>query len=158
MDHHVWRVSLTPSAATPSSSLADACSFDLRKDEIDWEWTGTDTDEAQNNYFWSGDVGSYSGGGTAKASKRDATYHVYGLNWTPDQLQWLVDGKVVRTLTKASTKDGALYMYPQTPSRIQMSVWPAGIEGASQGTLDWAGGMIDWSSSEYKANVSMGAP
>lgn len=70
-------------------------------------------------------------------------------------LRRTVNGRTVRTLTKASTLDSAsgLFKYPQTPSRIQMSVWPAGIAGAPQGTLDWAGGMIDWGSSEYKTKV-----
>lgn len=36
-----------------------------------------------------------------------------------------------------------------TPSRVQLSIWPAGIEGSAQGTVDWAGGMIDWSDPDY---------
>lgn len=71
--------------------------------------------------------------------------------------------------------------YPDTPARVQLSIWPAGIESSAQGmlvnttllcaattarlllifvfshhsvagTIDWAGGMIDWTSSEYTAN------
>ncbi|ORY79795.1 concanavalin A-like lectin/glucanase domain-containing protein [Leucosporidium creatinivorum] len=121
------------------------------KDEIDWESTGSDTDEAQTNYYWEGDVNNYKNGGSATAKNSDSTYHVYGFDWTPDQLEWTIDGKTVRTLTRDSTKNGSLYKYPQTPSRIQMSVWPAGIAGASQGTIDWAGGMIDWTTSTYKS-------
>jgi beta-glucanase (GH16 family) len=41
--------------------------------------------------------------------------------------------------------------YPQTPSRIQLSIWPAGIPGEPQGTVDWSGGMIDWSNSDYQS-------
>lgn len=39
-----------------------------------------------------------------------------------------------------------------TPSRIQLSIWPAGIAASAQGTIDWAGGMIDWSDPDYVAN------
>lgn len=47
-----------------------------------------------------------------------------GVVWTPSQLQWTINGNVVRTLTKESTLDPVvpgLYHYPQTPSRIQLS-------------------------------------
>lgn len=30
------------------------------KDEIDWEWPGAQTTEAQSNYFWQGFVRTYS--------------------------------------------------------------------------------------------------
>lgn len=42
--------------------------------------------------------------------------------------------------------------YPSTPSRVQISIWPAGISSSAQGTIDWAGGMIDWQSDEIKQN------
>ena len=29
------------------------------KDEIDWEWPGTKTTEAQSNYFWQGVIRMY---------------------------------------------------------------------------------------------------
>ncbi|GAA6034288.1 hypothetical protein JCM8097_003826 [Rhodosporidiobolus ruineniae] len=119
------------------------------KDEIDIEWTGGETDEVQTNYFWEGVVPDWTEnhGGTHTAKNRDTTYHTYTMNWTPTQLQWLVDNKVVRTLLKSNTTGGN--QYPQTPSRVQFSVWPAGIAGTSNGTIEWAGGMIDWSSKEY---------
>ncbi|SGZ14717.1 BQ5605_C029g10613 [Microbotryum silenes-dioicae] len=126
------------------------------KDEIDWEWTGTDRNEAQSNYFWEGDLNDYKNGGTAETSSNRANnYIVYGFNWTPDQLQWTVAGKVVRTLTRSSTYDSASgrYEYPQTPSRIQMSVWPAGIVASAPGTVTWAGGMIDWSKAPFQARI-----
>ncbi|GAA5878225.1 hypothetical protein JCM16303_002692 [Sporobolomyces ruberrimus] len=112
------------------------------KDEIDWEFTTSNTSDAQNNYFWEGDVNDFMNGGTSIAKNRDTTYHVFGINWTPDRLDWTIDGRTVRTLLKSDTKDGR---FPQTPSRIQFSVWPAGISSSPKGTIDWAGGLIDWS-------------
>ncbi|BGP14184.1 putative glycosidase CRH2 [Rhodosporidiobolus nylandii] len=122
------------------------------KDEIDWEFTTNNTDEAQNNYYWEGDVNNYKNGGTAVSRNRDTTYTRYGIVWTPSQLDWTINGKSVRTLKKSDTTDGR---YPQTPSRVQFSVWPAGVDGASQGTVDWAGGLIDWSSKEYTSQGGM---
>lgn len=42
------------------------------------------------------------------------------------------------------------YQFPQTPSRLQMSLWPAGQPSNAQGTIDWAGGEIDWNSEDIK--------
>lgn len=42
--------------------------------------------------------------------------------------------------------------YPSTPSRIQISIWPAGISTSAQGTIDWAGGLINWQDPDYTTN------
>jgi len=46
------------------------------KDEIDWEFTTSNTSEAQNNYYWEGDVNNYENGGTAISRNRDTTFHI----------------------------------------------------------------------------------
>ncbi|GAA5904155.1 uncharacterized protein JCM6883_002095 [Sporobolomyces salmoneus] len=112
------------------------------KDEIDLEWTTSNASETQTNYYWEGDVNNYENGGTAITRNRDTTFHIFGINWTPDRLDWTIDGRTVRTLLKSDTTNGR---FPQTPSRVQFSVWPAGISSSPQGTIDWAGGLIDWS-------------
>ncbi|GAA6051512.1 hypothetical protein JCM3770_000390 [Rhodotorula araucariae] len=124
------------------------------KDEIDFEWTTNNTNEVQSNWYWEGDVDNYSHGKSHTAQNRAAQFITYGIQWTPTQLDWLVDGKSVRTVRKSDDKNGR---YPQTPSRVQFSVWPAGIEGTSDGTVKWAGGMIDWSSPLYTATNSFQA-
>jgi Glycosyl hydrolases family 16 len=47
-----------------------------------------------------------------------ADFHVYRVEWYPDHMTWIVDGKPVRTVNKADTYDGKLaeYIYP-------MEVW-----------------------------------
>lgn len=42
-----------------------------------------------------------------------------------------------------------IYNYPSSPSRIQLSIWPGGLPSAPQGTIDWAGGLIDWFVSSF---------
>ncbi|GAA5992461.1 hypothetical protein JCM10908_000827 [Rhodotorula pacifica] len=118
------------------------------KDEIDIEWTGNDTSSWDSNWFWEGDVGSYDHGGTHQAANRDEQYHTYTMNWTPSQLSWAVDGNTVRTIQKSKQTN---QRFPQTPSRVQFSVWPAGISSSPQGTIDWAGGMINWKDPTYTA-------
>jgi beta-glucanase (GH16 family) len=79
-------------------------------------------------------------------------WHTYEIDWTPDQVQWIVDGKVQRTLKKSDTfnETANRYQFPQTPSRLQMSLWPAGQASNAQGTIDWAGGEIDWNSQDIQ--------
>jgi hypothetical protein len=40
-----------------------------------------------------------------------------------------IDGKAVRTVQASTTKNGSVTEFPNTPSRIQLSLWPAGING-----------------------------
>ena len=44
------------------------------------------------------------------------------------------------------------YEYPSTPARVQLSLWPGGIETNGKGTIDWAGGLIDWNSEDMQTN------
>lgn len=79
-------------------------------------------------------------------------WHTYEIDWTPDQVQWIIDGEVMRTLKKSDTwnEEKSRYQFPQSPARLQMSIWPAGLPSAAQGTIDWAGGVIDWNSEDIQ--------
>lgn len=74
--------------------------------------------------------------------------HTYTIDWQPDQITWSIDGNVGRTLEKKNTYNTTdnKYHFPQTPSRVQLSLWPAGLPSNGQGTIDWAGGLINWDS------------
>lgn len=76
------------------------------------------------------------------------------LDWQPDQLIWAIDDRIVRTLLRADTysPSSGQYKYPTTPSRVQVSIWPGGIPAAAEGTVEWAGGMIQWNEPEYVEN------
>lgn len=82
-----------------------------------------------------------------------ANYHDYEIDWQPDTLTWSIDGNVVRTLKKADTWNatGNRFTFPQTPARVQLSLWPAGLASNGEGTIEWAGGLIDWNS-QYMTN------
>ncbi|WRT63183.1 uncharacterized protein IL334_000086 [Kwoniella shivajii] len=126
------------------------------KDEIDWEWPGAITDKVQTNYWFLG-VANYSatqGAAVDIASDSSSNFHTYTFDWQEDYLNWSIDGQVVRTVLKQDTlsDDGTQYKYPSTPSRIQLSIWPAGISTSAQGTIDWSGGMIDWTDPDYVSN------
>ena len=80
------------------------------------------------------------------------TYHTYEIDWTPDALTWSVDGTSLRTVFRNQTWNATSnqYHYPQTPSRVQLSLWPAGLASNGQGTVAWSGGLVDWNSADIK--------
>lgn len=75
-------------------------------------------------------------------------YHTYRIEWTPEQITWLIDGKSIRTKLKSDTWNATAQQwdFPQTPARVQLSIWPGGLASNAPGTIEWAGGPIDWSS------------
>lgn len=122
------------------------------KDEIDWEWPGTTTTEAQSNYFWQGFFPSPTNGEThGGLTDTYSNFHDYTIDWQPETLTWSIDGKVIRTVKKSDTIKNGMTLYPTTPARVQFSIWPAGIEGSGEGTVAWAGGMIDWNDPDLKS-------
>ncbi|RPD61467.1 hypothetical protein L226DRAFT_539800 [Lentinus tigrinus ALCF2SS1-7] len=123
------------------------------KDEIDWEFPGDQTTEGQSNFFWQGVVPQKTVGEThGNLSDTFSNYHDYTIDWQQDTLTWLIDGQTVRTLKRSDvTGDDGVSRYPSTPSRVQLSIWPAGINSSGQGTIDWAGGLINWDDPDYKA-------
>lgn len=41
-------------------------------------------------------------------------------------------------------------MFPQTPARLELSLWPGGLASNAEGTIEWAGGEIDWNSQDMQ--------
>lgn len=123
------------------------------KDEIDWEFPGNSTTTAQTNYFWQGYVPTTTNGETEQGLEDTfGSYHDYTIDWQPKSLTFAIDGNVVRTIQRSSTVDSkGVSHYPDTPSRIQLSLWPAGIPGVADGTVQWAGGMINWDDPDYNS-------
>ncbi|KAL8705386.1 MAG: hypothetical protein Q9201_001505 [Fulgogasparrea decipioides] len=122
------------------------------KDEIDFEFVGVDLETAQSNFYFQG-IPDYNNGKnlTVKSSTFD-DYHTYELDWQPSQLTWSVDGILQRTLKKSDTWNATTnqYHYPQTPARVELSLWPAGSSKNGPGTIAWAGGLVDWNSQDVQ--------
>jgi beta-glucanase (GH16 family) len=123
------------------------------KDEIDYEWVGADLSQVETNWYFQG-ILDWTNGDASKVDSGNTfeEWHHYEIDWSPEELKWNIDGKTVRTLTKESTfnETSNRYEYPQTPSRMQMSLWPAGQASNAQGTIEWAGGEIDWDHEDIK--------
>ncbi|EAU38310.1 conserved hypothetical protein [Aspergillus terreus NIH2624] len=115
-------------------------------DEIDWEWIGGNVSEVQSNYFGKGDD-YYKPAGFHYVANADTEFHNYTTNWTPEKLEWIIDGTVVRTLTYDEAKNGT--RFPQTPSNVRLGIWPAGDPSNSIGTIEWADGEVDYDAGPY---------
>lgn len=122
------------------------------KDEIDFEFVGSDLDNVQTNYYFQGIPDWNNGAKENVDGDTFDTWHTYEIDWQPDYINWSVDGEVRRTLNKSSTWNATAnrFQFPQTPSRLQMSLWPAGIPSNGEGTIEWAGGMVDWDSTDIQ--------
>lgn len=74
--------------------------------------------------------------------------HTYTIDWNPDSITWSIDGNSMRTLSRDTTWNSTTnsYHFPQSPARVQLSLWPAGLQSNGQGTVEWAGGLVNWDS------------
>ncbi|KAK4150330.1 glycoside hydrolase [Chaetomidium leptoderma] len=111
-------------------------------DEIDWEWLGADNAQVQTNFFSKGCTDTYDRGGFSAVADPINQFHTYTIKWGPKQLQWIIDGAVVRTLENTGI-DGCAG-YPQSPMQIKLGTWVAGRADAPPGTIEWAGGVADF--------------
>ncbi|KAE8350327.1 concanavalin A-like lectin/glucanase domain-containing protein [Aspergillus coremiiformis] len=120
-------------------------------DEIDWEQVSTFDNQIQTNYFGKGNTTSYDRATTVAVSTPEEIFHTYAINWTPSQIEWLVDRRVVRTLNYADALDGE--NFPQTPSRIKIGIWAGGDPNNAEGTIEWAGGETNYDDGPFNMYV-----
>ncbi|KAL2003274.1 hypothetical protein VTN02DRAFT_4484 [Thermoascus thermophilus] len=116
-------------------------------DEIDWEWIGSDGGRVQSNYYGKGNA-TYGRAGfhDVEGGATDG-FHNYTTHWTKEKLEWWIDGKLVRTVTYEDALGGK--NYPQTPCNVRIGIWPGGDPKNPQGTIEWAGGPIDYNAVPY---------
>lgn len=141
----MWgRLDITLKAAPGGGIVSSVVLQSDDLDELDWEWVGSRTNEAQSNYFGKGNTGSYDRGAVHPVDA--LKFHTYSLDWTVESTEWLIDGTVVRTLKPADVKGD---FYPQTPMQVRLGAWGAGDKDNEQGTIRWSGGPIDYSKAPF---------
>ncbi|KAL9124809.1 MAG: hypothetical protein Q9217_005906 [Psora testacea] len=137
--------------AAPGKGIAS--SIVLQSDDLDaigWEIIGGNATHAENNY--------YGKGNTTGAFERAKWYpmpsppqndlHNYTTSWTKDQLNWYLDGNLVRTLRYEDANGGA--GYPQTPMQLKLGVCAAGDSANNNNyTVQWADGGVDYSKGPF---------
>lgn len=122
------------------------------QDEIDFEWVGVDLSTAQTNFYTQGIPNYKNSKNITDLSDTFKEFHDYEIRWTPDKIEWFVDGELGRSKDRKDTWNatGNRWDFPQTPARVQLSLWPGGREDNPQGTIEWAGGVIDWNSADIQ--------
>ncbi|THC90853.1 hypothetical protein EYZ11_009684 [Aspergillus tanneri] len=140
--HVEYVIKAAPGKGIVSSAVLQ--SDDL--DEIDWEWLGGNNALVQSNYFGKGNTNSFNRGATHNNPGNHDDFHTYTIDWTSEQIVWQIDGNTVRVLTPDTAEPD---QYPQTPMMVRVGVWAGGDPNNAQGTIDWAGGLTDYSAGPY---------
>ncbi|ANZ74747.1 BA75_01243T0 [Komagataella pastoris] len=153
---YVWYGKITATLKTSRGAgvVTSFILFSNVHDEIDWEFVGYNLSQVETNYYYQG-VLNYTNGRNVSLEEDVNSFeyfHDYEIDWKEDVITWSIDGDVVRTLKKEDTYNETTdkYMFPQTPSRVQLSIWPAGAESNAIGTVSWAGGNVDWDSDDIQ--------
>lgn len=154
------RVSVEMRIANGTGMISSSVLISDVFDEIDFEFSGNNfnlskTGYGQNNYFGKGITGSYNRGEWFNVSNPQEEFHTYTFDWSPELLQWGVDGAVIREFkySESTTAVGSEYQFPQTPAKFQLGIWAGGDPGQNQGTIDWAGGITDVDGGPYTMYV-----
>ncbi|KAF2737659.1 hypothetical protein EJ04DRAFT_430525 [Polyplosphaeria fusca] len=153
--HYVWYGKICAKMTT-SQGKGVVTAFIMMsdvKDEIDFEFVGVDINNAQSNFYSQG-VTNYENSANLTVTDDTVSHvHNYCIDWKPDTLDWYIDDEKLRSLKRTDTWNATSgrFDYPQTPSRIMLSLWPAGLPTNAKGTIEWAGGEIDWNS-QYMQN------
>ncbi|KAK0284301.1 putative glycosidase CRH2 [Friedmanniomyces endolithicus] len=152
--HYVWygQISATMTTSQGAGVVTAFIMMSDVQDEIDFEFVGVELEVAQSNYYFQG-ITDYGNEQPLNVSNTVQNTHTYTIDWQPDSLTWSIDGIPLRTLNRNDTWNSNTqnYHYPQSPSRIQLSLWPAGLQSNGAGTVAWAGGLVDWNS-QYMLN------
>ncbi|KAF2398419.1 glycosyl hydrolases family 16 protein [Trichodelitschia bisporula] len=115
-------------------------------DEVDWEIIGGNRTHVESNFFGKGNTTSYDRAiyHPVDVAPQDG-YHNYTVDWTKEKMEWYYDGHLLRTLRYDDPLALWGKTYPQTPMNVRLGIWSAGDESLNKYTIEWAGGLTDWS-------------
>lgn len=147
---HYGKVEVTMKAAPGQGIISSIVLQSDNLDEVDWEWIGGVDAKVQMNYFGKGNTTTYDRMLEADVATTQNEFHTYGLDWKPESLTWIIDGKAVRTLNKGDANGGK--NYPQTPCNVRLGNWPGG-DSENEGTVQWAGGKVDYTKAPFTMTV-----
>ncbi|OMJ21442.1 putative glycosidase crf1 [Smittium culicis] len=117
-------------------------------DEIDIEFVGKDSATIQSMYFVKGQridqLAQFHTPAAAQQQQQQAdlslAFHDYAIELLPDRINWLVDGSVVRTLTK-DPADTANAKFPiDAASFVRFGVWDGSSVSSWAGVADYSSG------------------
>lgn len=145
-------VSVVMKAATGQGIVSSIVLQSEDLDEIDWEFLGGNGTHAQTNYFGKGNTSSYDRDvwHPVDTDVRE-NFHNYTVDWTAEKMDFYIDSKKVRTLKYGDANGGQ--NYPQTPATVRLGAWAGGDKDNNKYTIEWAGGLTDYSKGPYTMYV-----
>ncbi|EGP91300.1 uncharacterized protein MYCGRDRAFT_83802 [Zymoseptoria tritici IPO323] len=147
------RVDVTMKAASGRGIVSSIVLESDDLDEIDWEFIGGDNGKVQSNFYGKANTTTYDRVVYHDVATPQDTYHTYSIDWTSERLQFLIDGSIIRTIAYADPLAVYGKNYPQTPMRVKLGNWAGGGPGQNKGTVEWAGGDVDFSKGPFKMLV-----
>ncbi len=143
------RVDVTLRAAPGKGIVSSVVLQSDDLDEIDWEWLGYNHGEVQTNYFSKGCNRTYDRGGKHAINEAMSAFHTYSIDWTPEKLDWIIDGQVIRTINAADVENKDCGGFPQSPMQVRLGSWVGGRSSAEPGTIEWAGGLANFAEGPF---------
>lgn len=128
-------------------------SFYLHSDDLDEidiaEIFGGDPFEFQSNFFVKGNTTTYDRGGYHTMTISPiGNYHKYAVEWTPEKVEWYLNGARVRVLKRDDPQG-----MPSSPMRLTFSLWAGGDPSNKEGTILWAGGSTNYAELPFQMHV-----
>ncbi|KAL9558117.1 hypothetical protein MBANPS3_001066 [Mucor bainieri] len=144
---HYGTVSFNLQTAGKAGAVTAAVLLAPGGDEIDFEMLGAEQNKVQTNYFYgSTPVYNVNSADTVVDINTASGIHNYTLDWSPERIQFFVDGKLIRTSVNKNDCDSqGNCTYPTHASAVKFGVWDS---STSSGTTQWARGPINWTKNE----------
>ncbi|KAL9107915.1 MAG: hypothetical protein Q9227_007237 [Pyrenula ochraceoflavens] len=120
-------------------------------DEVDWEFMGGNSTHVETNYFGKGNTSTFDRAIYYPVDNPQDNWHNYTVTWSSDAIGWWIDGQQVRELKYDDAVGGT--QFPQTPMNVRLGIWPGGDPKEPKGTIEWAGGEIDYDKTPYTMTV-----
>lgn len=123
-------------------------------DEIDVvEIIGSDPTTFQTNYFVKGNTLNHERSVSHRGFVNEG-FNRYSVEWTPKGIKWYINDVIVRSVDRVDTKEYVdKYGLPSSPMVLKFSVWVGGDKSNNPGTIEWAGGLTDYSQAPFTMSV-----
>ncbi|KAK4520686.1 uncharacterized protein ATC70_006564 [Mucor velutinosus] len=140
---HYGTVSFDIQAAGKAGAVTAAVVLAPGGDEIDFEMLGANHNKVQTNFFYGKrPVYGVNSASTEVAINTASGFHNYTFDWSPERIEFFVDGKLIRTAkNKNECNNAGECTYPTHAAAIQIGLWDS---SAVSGTTQWAQGPINW--------------
>ncbi|KNC97121.1 uncharacterized protein SPPG_07514 [Spizellomyces punctatus DAOM BR117] len=137
------RISINITASPAQGICTSLTTLSDTSDELDIELIGKKPLTLFTNIFYKGRQ-EFTHGTSIPLSSPISETHLYELDWKPESVTWLVDGRVVRYISRGAEDAKSRLLnsgenwFPDTPSQVWFGIW----QGAWAGEAQWTDGGV----------------